>query len=38
MLKEGVIFYGVSPKDDLEPVNINKYDDYLKVLEKSISD
>ncbi len=30
MLKEGVIFYGVPPKDDLELVNINNYGDYLK--------
>lgn len=38
MLKEGVIFYGVPPKDDLELVNINKYDDYIRVLEKSTSE
>jgi molybdenum cofactor cytidylyltransferase len=29
ILKEGAIFYGVPPKDDLELVNINRYDDYL---------
>ncbi len=30
MLKEGVIFYGISPKNNMELININKYDDYLK--------
>ncbi len=37
MIKDGIIFYGVSPKDDLELVNINRYEDYLSVLKKSIS-
>lgn len=37
MVKDGIIFYGVSPRGDLELININKYDDYLKVLKKSIS-
>ncbi len=30
MIKEGIIFYGVPPKDDLELLNINRYDDYLQ--------
>jgi len=38
MIKYGAIFYGVPPIDDLELININKYDDYIIVLKKSISD
>lgn len=34
MIKDGVIFYGVPPKDDLELVNINTYEDYLNVLKE----
>lgn len=34
MVKDGVIFYGVPPKDDLELVNINTYEDYLNVLKE----
>lgn len=30
MIKDGVIFYGVPPRDDLELLNINKYNDYVK--------
>lgn len=37
MVKDGVILYGVSPGDDIELLNINKYDDYLNILKKSIS-
>jgi molybdenum cofactor cytidylyltransferase len=38
MHKDGVIFYGVPSKDELELVNINTYDDYIHVLKKSIPD
>jgi molybdenum cofactor cytidylyltransferase len=34
MMDDGVIFYGVSPLDEMELVNINKYDDYLQVLNR----
>jgi molybdenum cofactor cytidylyltransferase len=34
MVAEGVILYGVPPRDDLELININRYDDYLLVLKK----
>ena len=36
MVADGVIFYGVPAQNDLELININKYDDYLKVLKKSV--
>ena len=31
MLSDGVIFYGIKPRDELELTNINHWDDYLKV-------
>ena len=31
MISDGVVFYGTPPINDLELVNINKYDDYLYV-------
>ena len=31
MVKNGVIFYGVPPQNDLELININTYDDYLEI-------
>lgn len=31
MLDDGVIFYGVNPRDELELTNINYWDDYLTV-------
>ena len=34
MVKDGVIFYGVSPRDDMELLNINNYGDYLKCRKK----
>jgi len=34
MVKDGVIFYGVSPRNDLELININTYGDYLKCIKK----
>lgn len=34
MVAEGVIFYAIPEQNDLELVNINKYDDYLLVKEK----
>jgi molybdenum cofactor cytidylyltransferase len=37
MIKDGVIFYGVPSKDELELVNVNTYDDYIHVLKKSSS-
>lgn len=37
MVKEGVILYGVSSRDDIELLNINEYDDYLNILKKSTS-
>lgn len=33
MLKDGVVFYGVPPKNELELININRWDDYIQVLE-----
>ncbi|MGB9980440.1 nucleotidyltransferase family protein [Methanobacterium sp.] len=38
MVKEGVVLYGVPPRDDIELLNINEYDDYIDIIEKSISD
>ncbi len=35
MVKDGVIFYGVQARDDLELININRYDDYLKIVKES---
>jgi len=37
MHEDGVIFYGVPSKDELELVNVNTYDDYIHVLKKSRS-
>lgn len=34
MVKKGVILYGVPVRDDLELININRYDDYLKVIRE----
>jgi len=34
MVADGVSLYGVPAENELELVNINRYDDYLKVLEK----
>ncbi len=33
MIAEGVVFYGVPARNELELVNINRWDDYLLVLE-----
>lgn len=33
MVADGVSFYGVPGQDELELININRYDDYLKVLD-----
>lgn len=33
MIQEGVNFYGVPHQEEVELFNINRYDDYLKVLE-----
>jgi molybdenum cofactor cytidylyltransferase len=35
MVAEGVIFYGVPARGDLELININRYDDYLRVIKES---
>jgi molybdenum cofactor cytidylyltransferase len=35
MVKDGVILYGVPSRNDLELININTYDDYLKVVNES---
>lgn len=32
MFKDGITFYGVEPQNSLELININRYQDYLKVL------
>lgn len=34
MVDDGVIFYGVPSRDHLELININTYDDYLKIVNK----
>lgn len=34
MVSEGVSLFAVPPENDLELININKYDDYLLILEK----
>lgn len=31
MISDGVIFYGIPPKNDLELININRYQDYLDI-------
>jgi molybdenum cofactor cytidylyltransferase len=31
MLDDGVVFYGIPPKDELELININHWNDYIKV-------
>lgn len=35
MAADGVILYGVPSRSDLELININRYDDYLKVVKES---
>lgn len=35
MLRDGVVFYGVPPHDMLELININRWEDYLTVLNQS---
>lgn len=35
MLKDGVIFYGTPPLNELELVNINRWQDYLQILRKN---
>lgn len=37
MVDDGVIFYGVPPHNDMELININRFDDYLKVTGKKRS-
>lgn len=34
MVNDGVIFYGVPARDDLELININRYEDYLRVVKE----
>jgi molybdenum cofactor cytidylyltransferase len=34
MVKDGMVFYGVPTQNELELVNINRYEDYLLVLDK----
>ena len=34
MLQDKVIFYGVPARNELELININRYDDYLKIIQK----
>ncbi len=38
MVKDGVIFYGVPARNHLELVNINRYDDYLKIINEDHSE
>lgn len=33
MLNDGIIFYGISPQDELELININRWNDYQQVLK-----
>lgn len=35
MVLDGVIIYGVPARNDLELININRFDDYLKVIKRS---
>lgn len=35
MIDNGVIFYGVPARDDMELININRYDDYLRLVKES---
>jgi molybdenum cofactor cytidylyltransferase len=35
MIFDGVVFYAVPARSDLELININRYDDYLKVVGKT---
>ncbi len=35
MVADGVILYGVPSRSDLELININRYEDYLKVVKES---
>lgn len=35
IVDDGVIFYGVPARSDLELININRYDDYLRVIKES---
>ena len=37
MVKDGITLYGVLPQDDIELLNVNKYEDYLNIIEKNIS-
>jgi molybdenum cofactor cytidylyltransferase len=37
MLADGVVFYGVPPRDELELVNINQWDDYILVSKSGFS-
>jgi molybdenum cofactor cytidylyltransferase len=34
MIHDRVIFYGVPARDEIELININRYDDYLKIIQK----
>ena len=38
MVSNGVILYGVPPRNDLELLNINRYDDYIMALKKYSTD
>jgi molybdenum cofactor cytidylyltransferase len=31
MIKDNVVFYGIPPENDMELVNVNRYDDYLLI-------
>jgi len=35
MVNDGIILYGVQSLNDLELININRYDDYLKIVRES---
>ncbi|WP_414469572.1 nucleotidyltransferase family protein [Methanobacterium sp. ACI-7] len=35
MVSDGFILYAVSARDDLELININRFDDYLKIVKES---
>ena len=34
MVDDGVIFYGVPARDEMELININRYEDYLRITKK----
>ena len=38
MVSNGIILYGVPPRNDLELININRYDDYIMALKKYSTD